>query len=54
MFFFFSLQCLATVAVVRSETNSWKVAGLQLLFYTGIGYLLSAALVQGLRACGVA
>ena len=54
VFFFFSLQCLATVAVVRTETNSWKVAGLQLLFYTGIGYLLSSALVQGLRAFGVA
>ncbi len=54
VFFFFSLQCLSTVAVVRSETNSWKVAGLQLLFYTGIGYLLSSALVQGLRGFGVA
>ena len=54
VFFFFSLQCLSTVAVVRSETNSWKVAGLQLLFYTGIGYVFSSALVQGLRAFGVA
>ena len=54
VFFFFSLQCLSTVAVVRSETNSWKVAGVQLLFYTGIGYLLSSAVVQALRAFGVA
>ena len=53
VFFFFSLQCLSTVSVVRSETNSWRIAGLQLLFYTGIGYLMSAALVVCLRAMGV-
>jgi ferrous iron transport protein B len=53
VFFFFSLQCLSTVAVVRSETGSWKVAGLQLLFYTGLGYALSSAMVQGLRLLGV-
>jgi ferrous iron transport protein B len=53
VFFFFSLQCLSTVAVVRSETNSWRLAGLQLLFYTGVGYVLSSALVIGLRLLGV-
>ena len=53
VFFFFSLQCLSTVAVVRSETNSWSMAGLQLLFYTGLGYVLSVAVVQGLRLSGV-
>jgi ferrous iron transport protein B len=53
VFFFFSLQCLSTVAVVRSETNSWRMAGLQLLFYTGLGYVLSVAVVQGLRLSGV-
>jgi ferrous iron transport protein B len=54
VFFFFSLQCLSTVSVVRSETNSWRMAGLQLLFYTGIGYILSATLVVSLRLLGVA
>ena len=53
IFFFFSLQCLSTVSVVRSETNSWRMAGLQLLFYTGLGYLLATAAVQGLRLFGV-
>lgn len=53
IFFFFSLQCLSTVSVVRSETGSWRMAGLQLLFYTGLGYLLSSATVQGLRLLGV-
>ncbi len=54
VFFFFSLQCFSTVAVVRKEMNSWKLAGLQLLFYTGLGYALSVITVQALRAFGVA
>jgi ferrous iron transport protein B len=54
VFFFFSLQCLSTVAVVRSETGSWRAASLQVLFYTSLGYLLSTAMVQTLRFFGVA
>jgi ferrous iron transport protein B len=53
VFFFFSLQCFSTVAVVRRETNSWRLAGLQLAFYTGVGYVLAVASVQLLRALGV-
>ncbi len=53
IFFFFSLQCMSTVAVVRRETNSWRYVALQLLFYTGLGYLASVATVQGLRLAGV-
>jgi ferrous iron transport protein B len=53
VFFFFSLQCFSTVAMVRKETDSWKLAGLQLLFYTGLGYVLAVASVQVLRAMGV-
>jgi ferrous iron transport protein B len=53
VFFFFSLQCLSTVSVVRAETNSWRMAGLQLLFYSGLGYVLSTAAVQCLRLFGV-
>jgi len=53
VFFFFSLQCLSTVSVVRSETNSWRLAGLQLLFYTGLGYLMSSLLVIFLRLIGI-
>jgi ferrous iron transport protein B len=54
VFFFFSLQCFSTVAVVRKEMDSWRLAGLQLLFYTGLGYALSVITVQSLRAFGVA
>lgn len=54
IFFFFSLQCFSTVAVIRKETNSWRIAGAQLAFYTGFGYLLAVLSVQTLRALGVA
>ena len=54
IYFFFSLQCLSTVAVVRRETNSWPIALVQLLFYTILGYVLAVSVVQGLRATGVA
>jgi ferrous iron transport protein B len=54
VFFFFSLQCISTVAVVRKETNSWRFAALQLAFYTGLGYVATVAVVQGLRSLGVA
>jgi ferrous iron transport protein B len=53
IFFFFSLQCMSTVAVARKETNSWRFVALQILFYTGLGYLASVATVQGLRFAGV-
>jgi ferrous iron transport protein B len=53
VFFFFSLQCFSTVAVVRKEMNSWRLAGLQLLFYTGLGYTLAVVTVQSLRAFGI-
>lgn len=54
VFFFFSLQCISTVAVVRKETNSWRFTGIQLLFYTGLGYAAAVGTVQGLRWFGVA
>ena len=54
VFFFFSLQCVSTVVVVRKETNSWRFAIIQLAFYTGLGYLAAVATVQALRWAGVA
>ncbi len=54
VFFFFSLQCFSTLAVVRRETHSLRFVGLQLLFYTGLGYLAAVGVVQGLRLAGVA
>jgi hypothetical protein len=40
--------------VAKAESGGWKLAAVQLAFYTGIAYALAVALVQGLRALGVA
>jgi ferrous iron transport protein B len=53
VFFFFSLQCFSTVAVVAKETQSWRMAAAQLVFYTSLGYGLAVISVQGLRALGI-
>jgi ferrous iron transport protein B len=53
LFFTMALQCFPTVAVARNEFGGWKLAILQLVAYTGGAWLLSIALVQTLRACGV-
>jgi ferrous iron transport protein B len=53
LFFMIALQCLSTVAVAKHEMGGWKLPAAQLALYTGGAYLLSVALVQGLRALGV-
>jgi ferrous iron transport protein B len=53
LFFMIALQCLSTVAVAKAETGGWKIAAIQLAVYTGVAYILTVALVQGLRALGV-
>jgi ferrous iron transport protein B len=54
LFFMIALQCFSTVAVAKAEAGGWKFAAIQLAVYTGAAYLLTVALVQGLRALGVA
>ncbi len=53
LFFMIALQCFSTVAVAKAESGGWKFAAVQLAVYTGAAYLLTVALVQGLRALGV-
>lgn len=53
LFFMIALQCFSTVAVAKAESGNWKFAAVQLAVYTGTAYLLTVALVQGLRALGV-
>ena len=43
VFFAFAMQCTSTLAVVRRETNSWKLPALQFAYMTGVAYI--AALV---------
>ena len=39
IFFAFCLQCMATVAIMRRETNGWKWPISAWLYMTGLGYL---------------
>jgi ferrous iron transport protein B len=43
VFFAFAMQCTSTLAVVRRETNSWKLPAMQFAYMTVIAYV--AALV---------
>ncbi len=39
VFFAFAMQCTSTLAVVRRETNSWRLPALQFVYMTGVAYL---------------
>src|SRR5579875_2308151 len=39
VFFAFAMQCTSTLAVVRRETNSYKLPALQFAYMTGVAYL---------------
>jgi ferrous iron transport protein B len=43
VFFAFAMQCTSTLAVVRRETNSWKLPAIQFFYMTGVAYV--AALI---------
>ncbi len=46
IFCLLSIPCMATVAVVRRETNSWKLALLQLGGLTALAYLVTLAVYR--------
>ena len=35
------MQCMSTLAVVKRETKSWKWPAIQLVYMTGLAYLMS-------------
>ncbi|MFZ9388248.1 MAG: ferrous iron transport protein B [Chitinophagaceae bacterium] len=41
IFYVFAMQCMSTLAVVRRETKSWKWPLIQLLYMTGLAYVMS-------------
>jgi len=41
MFYVIAMQCMSTLAVVKRETRSWKWPVIQLVYMTGLAYLLS-------------
>lgn len=46
VFFAYAMQCMATLAVVRRETNSWKWPAAQFLYMTTIAYVSAFAVFQ--------
>ncbi len=46
IFYVFAMQCMSTMAVVKRETKSWKWPVIQLLYMTGLAYLLSWVVYQ--------
>ncbi|RME14820.1 MAG: ferrous iron transporter B [Bdellovibrio sp.] len=53
LFFMIALQCVSTSTVVAKEMNSLKFALYQVISMNIIAYILTVALVQGLRTLGV-
>jgi len=41
IFYVLAMQCMSTMAVVKRETRSWKWPVIQLVYMTGLAYLLS-------------
>lgn len=41
IFYLFAMQCMSTLAIVRRETRSWKWPVIQLVYMTGIAYVMS-------------
>jgi ferrous iron transport protein B len=49
IFYLFAMQCMSTLAVVRRETRSWKWPIIQLIYMTGLAYLMSFIAYQILK-----
>ena len=46
IFYVFAMQCMSTLAVVKRETRSWKWPIIQLVYMTGLAYLMSLIAYQ--------
>ena len=46
VFYVFAMQCVATVAVVKRETNSWRWPLFQIAYMTGTAWILSLVVYQ--------
>jgi ferrous iron transport protein B len=49
VFYLFAMQCMSTLAIVRRETRSWKWPIIQLVYMTGLAYLMSLLAYQLLK-----
>ena len=46
VFYVLAMQCMSTLAVVKRETRSWKWPTIQLVYMTGLAYLMSFIVFQ--------
>jgi len=49
VFYVLAMQCMSTLAVVRRETRSWKWPAIQLIYMTGLAYIMSFLIYQLLK-----
>jgi ferrous iron transport protein B len=49
VFYVFAMQCMSTLAVVKRETKSWKWPIIQLIYMTGLAYIMSFITYQLLK-----
>ena len=49
LFYAFAMQCMATIAIVRKETGSWRWTMIQTLFMTGLAYVVALIAYQILK-----
>jgi ferrous iron transport protein B len=49
VFYVFAMQCMSTLAIVKRETRSWKWPVIQLIYMTGLAYLMSLIVYQFLK-----
>ncbi|GAA4295272.1 ferrous iron transport protein B [Aestuariibaculum suncheonense] len=49
LFYAFAMQCMSTLAIVKRETNSWKWPSLQLVFMSGLAYVVALIAYQFLK-----
>ena len=49
IFYLLAMQCMSTLAIVKRETRSWKWPVIQLLYMTGLAYILSLIAYQLLK-----
>jgi ferrous iron transport protein B len=46
VFYVLAMQCMSTIAIVKRETKCWKWPIIQLVYMTGLAYLLSFVVYQ--------
>ena len=52
VFFVYAAQCMATFAIVRNETNSWKWPLFMIVYMNILAYVGALLVFQGGRALG--